>query len=198
MRRWTRTVLVALASTACWTSARLDLGPTAPGVTLDARVQYYDVNAGSLVELRRALMTEGPLGSGGRRWAAVTSWRMQWTYHYVGNITCVIENTQVGVQTAIAFPRWNPTSTPDSALAEWWFQYRAGLAEHEAVWIGLTPEILLDRAHGRAHRQHRSDVGVGEIDHLVRHAIPGAVKSPGRARSPSRARGAAAAMRRGR
>ena len=132
MRRWMCAcpALAMLATTARGTP-HLDLGPSPVGVTVDARIQYYDVNAGSLVELRRALMTERPRGSGERRWAAVTSWRMVWSYHYVGSITCVIENTQVLVQSVITFPRWNPTSSPDSALAEWWFQYRAGLAEHE-------------------------------------------------------------------
>lgn len=117
---------------ACWTTPGLDLGPAPAGVTVDARIQYYDVNAGSLSEIRRAMVTDGPRGSGGRRWAAVTSWRMQWTYQYVRRgIGCAIERPRVRVTTVITFPRWNPTATPDSALSEWWTQYNAGLAEHE-------------------------------------------------------------------
>lgn len=118
--------------TACWTTPRLDLGPAPAGVTVDAQIQYYDITADNLAELRRALLTEGPRGSGGRRWAAATTWRMQWMYQFVRrDVGCIIDRTRVRVTTIIMFPRWNPATMPDSALSEWWFQFNAGLAEHE-------------------------------------------------------------------
>ena len=134
MQRWIPacTVLaIALVPTAC-TNPRLDLGPAPAGVTVDARIQYYDVTANSLSEIRRAMALEGPRGSEGRRWAAVTSWRMAWTYRYARRgAGCEIERTQVRVTTVITFPRWNPSTQPDSALTDWWYQYNAGLAQHE-------------------------------------------------------------------
>lgn len=123
--------LAAAGASACWTTPNVDLGPSPPGVIVEARLHYYDVTAGTLSEIRRALAVEGPR-SGGRAWAAVTSWRLNWTYQYVrGNLGCEIHHVKVRVITAITFPRWNPTSQPDSALAALWYQYNAGLAEHE-------------------------------------------------------------------
>ena len=123
--------LAILVAAAACTHPNVDLGPTPPGVTVQATVAYYDITANSLGEVRRALANEGPT-SQGRRWAAVTSWRLSWTYQLRrGTMGCELERTHVRVTTSITFPRWNPSGPPDSALAAWWNQFNAGLAAHE-------------------------------------------------------------------
>jgi predicted secreted Zn-dependent protease len=131
MRVRTAALTILVAAAACFTHPNVDLGPTPPGVSVQATVAYYDVTANSLADLRRALAQEGP-SSQGRRWAAITSWRLAWTYQTRrGSLGCEIERTHVRVTTNITFPRWNPTSPPDSSLTAWWDQFNAGLAEHE-------------------------------------------------------------------
>src|SRR5262245_35120947 len=84
----------AVCVAACSSSPHLDLGPTPAGVHVEARVAYYDITGSSLLELRRALAVEGPRGAEGRRWAAVTNWRMQWQYKFATRgIACAIDRT---------------------------------------------------------------------------------------------------------
>jgi predicted secreted Zn-dependent protease len=117
----TASLLLLACLSACQSTPRLDLGPRPAGVTVDAQLRYYDVNAATLAEIRRAMAQSGPRAQG-RVWGAVTTWRFSWTYEYDNRgVNCSLRNVRVRMQTTIDFPRWNPTAEPDSA----------GLAEHE-------------------------------------------------------------------
>jgi predicted secreted Zn-dependent protease len=103
-------------------------------VVVDSRLRFYDISAGSLQEIRRALIRAGPRDQmGGRTWDAQTTWHFDWTYRTVraGVAGCALRRPTVRVRTEVLFPRWNPTEEPDSTLLVWWQQYNAGLMEHE-------------------------------------------------------------------
>jgi predicted secreted Zn-dependent protease len=120
-----------VAALGCYATPPLELGPKPAGVSVEARLEYYDVNAATLAEIRRAMQQSGPRVQG-RAWSAVTMWRYHWSYQYDSRGTlCALRNVRVRMVTTIQFPRWNPTAEPDSALVEWWHQMNAGLAEHE-------------------------------------------------------------------
>lgn len=125
-------LLFALLGLGCTTTPRLAVGPTPAGVSVDARLQYYDISAASLAEIRRAIAREG-VRVDGRTWSAATHWRVNWRYQYdtrgVGG--CELRQVRVNVRAIVTFPRWNPTAHPDSALLAWWEQFNRGLAEHE-------------------------------------------------------------------
>jgi predicted secreted Zn-dependent protease len=136
-----RSLIVALAwLAACSTTPSIDLGARPIGVSVEAKMHYYDVSAATLAEIRRAMMVQGPRADG-RSWTAVTRWRYAWTFQYDNRGTvCHIRDVKVRLQTVIEFPRWNPTAEPDSALMEWWQQMNAGLAEHERGHAQLAME----------------------------------------------------------
>lgn len=128
---------VALAVGACFvagcaTTPRLAVGPAPPGVSVDARLQYYDISAASLAEIRQGIARQGPRLDG-RIHSAVTHWRLswKWQYHSRGVGGCELRDVNVHVSALVDFPRWNPTAHPDSALLAWWEQFNSGLAEHE-------------------------------------------------------------------
>jgi predicted secreted Zn-dependent protease len=125
-------VSLALVFAACARhSARLDVGPTPPGVTVEASIQYYDVTAASLAELRRGMVQLGPRWQG-RQYTAVTQSQLRWTFQTAPRgAGCELRKVRVYVQTVVTFPRWNPTAEPDSATMAWWQQLNAGLVEHE-------------------------------------------------------------------
>ena len=138
--RAARLLAPALVGLGCYETPPLDLGPKPSGVTVDARLQYYDVSAATLAEMRRAIAQSGPRTQG-RVWTAVTSWQFRWTYDYDARGTmCALRNVRVRMQTVIQFPRWSPTAEPDSSLIEWWHQMNAGLAEHERGHAKLAME----------------------------------------------------------
>jgi predicted secreted Zn-dependent protease len=124
--------LSAFVAVGCYRTPGLDVGRVPVGVVVDSRLRYYDISAGSLQEIRRAIGRAGPHDQG-RVWDAVTTWRFDWTYHVVraGITGCEARRPTVRVRTEVLFPRWNPTADPDSALLAWWQQYNAGLMEHE-------------------------------------------------------------------
>ena len=109
----------------------LQLGAMPSGVTMDAQVQYYDVSAASLNELRREMAMRGPRVEG-RSFQAAAQTNFRWTYQYARRgAGCELRRVRVQLQTTVTFPRWNPTVEPDSSLVEWWHQLNAGLMEHE-------------------------------------------------------------------
>lgn len=132
MARLTLALLVTGILTACASNVSLlNLGAMPAGVTMDARVQYYDVSAASLAELRMGMVRGGPRVQG-RAWQAATQTNFRWTYQYDRHgLACSLRRVRVHLRTNIIFPRWNPTAEPDSALVEWWQQLNTGLMEHE-------------------------------------------------------------------
>jgi predicted secreted Zn-dependent protease len=124
--------LVSAASIAgCAAQPRLDVGLASPGVTVDAKIQYYDVNAATMAEMQRAMLRDG-VRIEGRTWSAVTNWNVRWTYQYASlGPLCEITHVRVNVRAVVTLPRWNPTANPDSSLLAWWEQFNRGLAEHE-------------------------------------------------------------------
>ena len=123
----------------CTQKAHIDLGPAPAGVTLDTKLEYYDVTAASLTELRRGMMQLGPRWEG-RSYQAATQSKFRWAYvvesprslvDSASSVLCQPRRVRVTVQTVVVFPRWNPSTEPDSAMIEWWHQLNAGLMEHE-------------------------------------------------------------------
>jgi predicted secreted Zn-dependent protease len=129
-----------LLTSACFRHPpRIDLGPVPQGVVVDARVQYYDVSAASLAELRRDMARLGPRWEG-RPYQAVTQSRFRWDYLPTQHESrlCSPGSVKVTVMTVVVFPRWSPTAEPDSATLEWWQQLNAGLMEHERGHASLS------------------------------------------------------------
>ena len=118
----------------------LQLGTMPSGVTMDARVQYYDVSAASLNELRRGMSALGPRVDG-RSFQAAARTNFRWTYQYNRlGLSCELQRVRVQLRSTITFPRWNPTAEPDSSLVEWWQQLNAGLMEHERGHVLISVE----------------------------------------------------------
>ena len=124
--------ICAILALACYRAPTLDVGPVPVGVTVDARLRYYDISAASVAEINRAIGRLGPRDQG-RAWGATTTWHLDWTYQTtrVGLDGCQARHALVRVRTEVTFPRWTPTAEPDSAMLVWWQQFSAGLAEHE-------------------------------------------------------------------
>ena len=107
---------------------------------MDARVQYYDVSAASLNELRRGMATLGPRVDG-RSFQAAAQTDFRWTFQYARQGPgCELRRVRVQLRSTITFPRWNPIAEPDSSLLEWWHQLNAGLMEHERGHVMIAVE----------------------------------------------------------
>ena len=180
---------LAVSVVACVSNTgHINLGSMPSGVTMDARVHYYDISAASLVELRRAMATSGPRAQG-RTWSAVTQTNFRWTYQYQRNsVSCELRRVRIQLRTTITFPRWNPTAEPDSSLLEWWHQLNAGLMEHERghalISVNTAREIIRElegmsgigceplgtRANAAGHRlMHISQQRQADYDRTTRH-----------------------------
>ena len=177
-----------LLSACASNSGLLQLGAMPSGVTMDARVQHYDVSAASLNELRRGMAALGPRLEG-RAFQAAAQTHFRWTYQYARRGTgCELRRVRVQLETTITFPRWNPTAQPDSSLLEWWQQFNAGLMEHERGHAmisvetardivkalegmsGLGCEVLRNRANAEGQRLlNRSQESQSEYDRATRH-----------------------------
>jgi predicted secreted Zn-dependent protease len=196
-------VAIALTLAACGGHSRyLDVGSVPPGVTVQARIDYYDVTAATLAELRRGMAELGPRLEG-RRWQAAAQSRLRWTWKYGrSGIGCRLDHVRVHVETVVTFPRWNPTAEPDSATLEWWQQFNAGLVEHERGHAqisvktagdivreleGMTHpqcDLLGNQASAAANRHMRqSQTRQTQYDRTTRHGAT-QIQQAGRLRAP--------------
>jgi predicted secreted Zn-dependent protease len=188
-RRTLVALIPGLLLGACASSVgRLQLGTMPAGVTMDARVHYYDVSAASLAELRRGMSSLGPRVQG-RAFQAAAQTTFRWTYQYHRQgLSCELRRVRVQLRSTITFPRWNPTAEPDSSLLEWWHELNAGLMEHERGHVmisvetaktivkeleglsGLSCEALGTRANVEGQRLLRSSQqSQDEYDRSTRH-----------------------------
>jgi predicted secreted Zn-dependent protease len=194
---------LSLSLGACGSNAgHINLGSMPPGVTMDARVHYYDISAASLSELRRGMAASGPRAQG-RTWSAVTQTNFRWTYQYQRTgVSCEVRRVRIQLRTTITFPRWNPTAEPDSSLLEWWHQLNAGLMEHERghalISVDTANEIIRElegmsgigceslgtRANTAGHRlMNISRQRQADYDRTTRHGRT-QIEQAGRLRSP--------------
>ena len=130
-----RRILVAALGIATFAGCRhrpvVDVGRPPEGVSVETKIQYYDVPAASVAEIRRAVLRFGPRFEG-RVWESVTTSNFEWTFRQQRSIdSCNVTRAKVNVKSVIVFPRWAPSAPPDSAALEWWHQEQAGLVEHE-------------------------------------------------------------------
>ena len=164
MRRSTLACTIVVFLSACaGHRSQIDLGPTPAGVVVDARLQYYDVTAANLLELRRAMLVLGPRWEG-RAYQAVTESRFKWEYQpeRKGAELCEPSRVRVTVQTMVTFPRWNAAAEPDSAMVEWWQQLSVGLMEHERGHARLSVKTAGDIARAL------ENMGPSPCDELAR------------------------------
>lgn len=124
---------------ACSSNPRVDVGVVPPGVSVDARVSYYEVSPASAGEIRRSFASLGPV-IGGRRWAGATDWTLEWRPTLDGRDIggCSVKQVNIHVAALITVPRWAPDESVAQETVEWWSTFSAGLMVHERGHVLLT------------------------------------------------------------
>jgi predicted secreted Zn-dependent protease len=117
----------------------VDSGGQAVGLVefRNATVKYYDVVGSTSAELRQQLATLGPKDSQGKRWHAVTSWRLNWRWPTFSDGTCRMGDATVMATVEVTFPRWAPPAGVARALIDDWIEYTRVLARHEQGHVDL-------------------------------------------------------------
>lgn len=199
-----RLVALVLVAVACVHTQPPDLrlGAIPDGVVVATQVTYYDMAAETVGELRRAMVTRGPL-SGGRAWSAVTQSTYRWTFESErAQHRCVLRQPRVELKVNMTFPRWSPTGEPDPETILWWERYQTGLMEHERghalISVRWADEIVRDLTGlssstcdsltllARVHAGNlvtRSRAQQAEYDRATNHGAT-QIEQAGRLRSP--------------
>ncbi|GLC25757.1 DUF922 domain-containing protein [Roseisolibacter agri] len=111
-----------------------------PGVQLSTRVNEYRVTAATIGALREEMHRLGPIADG-VRYPGATHWDVRWTYEYEPRTAgCALRTVQARVETRVSLPRWEPATTPDSAVTGWWEGFHARLVAHEHGHVRLAVE----------------------------------------------------------
>lgn len=198
-----RVVLTVIAASGCAAASTTDLklGPIPPRVTVTSEMEYYDINAETMTQLRQGLV-RGPRANG-RQWEAVTQSQFHWTYTSERSANgCTARQARVHLKLKMVMPRWNPLGEPDPELVDWWAQREVGLMEHErghafiSLWAAdtlahelegmqnATCEGLAKLVHARGGRRVAiSRRAQDDYDRSTRHGAT-QIEQAGRLRSP--------------
>ena len=106
--------------------------PAHAAVSIDDRVERYDVKGSTPLELRREINAKGPQGAGGRRFDGYTRWDVSWNYRYQNAArSCAIASVTTTVKVTMTLPRWSNENGGSSAVRTQWARYLAALESHE-------------------------------------------------------------------
>lgn len=129
------------------------------------RYSCYRVAGSTPQELQAWVATQGPRAEG-RVAAAVTHWKLRWSYSVVpGDSTCEVARPDVQVVLVYVLPAWMPPAGTSEATIQYWRDYSAAVQAHEAhhgsiaedggraarkSLLGLPPATTCDRASATA------------------------------------------------
>lgn len=100
----------------------------------NARIDYYDVTGTTASALRNELNARGPLGKAGKRFDALTKWRVTWKYRYQPvPAGCRFTDMRVATSGTILMPHWVHPGDVSATLVRKWQDYLAALLVHEEV-----------------------------------------------------------------
>jgi predicted secreted Zn-dependent protease len=118
-----------------------------PAVT--EKYEYYDIRGKSEQELQCQISKNGCTWTDGKKYDAMTRWRVRWNYGY--NRTeqaCSATSFRATVEIVFRFPRWVTTEHAPVDLVEKWQQYLDHLMSHEKGHRDMAVEAVdeLNRA----------------------------------------------------
>lgn len=91
----------------------------------------YEVSGRTPRQLQAWVAKEGPRANG-RVAAAVTHWRLRWSYSLVpGDATCEVARPDVQVLIVYALPAWMPPERTSDATVQYWRDFSALVQAHE-------------------------------------------------------------------
>ena len=96
------------------------------------RTKCYEASGTTPQELQVSVAEEGPRADG-RVAAAVTHWRLRWSYTLVsGDATCEVERPDVQAVIVYVLPAWMPPAGTSDSTIEYWRNFSAAVQAHEA------------------------------------------------------------------
>lgn len=93
---------------------------------------YYYVDGSSATVLAAQIDQNGPPDAGGKRYAGITKWDVQWKFkHEQQGVACTMKGVAVAVGIAQTLPKWRGEAKGAPALKTRWQQFADALARHE-------------------------------------------------------------------
>jgi len=120
------------------------VSPPAPMVT--EHIEYYDVRGISESELRCQMDQNGCRWKDGKRYDAVTTWRVKWDYSHIQTRTCDPASFRVMLEITYRYPQWQRSEEASESLVEKWQAYLRNLTTHEHGHRDMAIEATQDIA----------------------------------------------------
>lgn len=128
--------------------------------------EFYEVTGRAERELRDQMNRQAIAWSDGKKYDAVTSWRVEWGYeHDRTERSCSAEAFQASVEITIRYPRWVRTDDAPGELVDKWEGYLSNLVLHEEGHRNMVVEAIEDITRAVARMPAASTCA--EIDRMV-------------------------------
>lgn len=117
-----------------------------PAIRVRERVVHYEVEGGTVEEIRRSL-DRGARRTEEGRFRGTTQWNVRWRYRYEPRGgSCVVADVDVWLEVTTTLPRWRGSARAGPEVVRWWAAYTASLEAHEAghrdYAVGAANEVL--------------------------------------------------------
>ncbi|WP_432453468.1 MULTISPECIES: DUF922 domain-containing protein [unclassified Agarivorans] len=111
--------------------------PVVHAASVQSEIEYYDVNAGDLKQLRAQLMSEGPLKRG-HHYSISGQYLFNWTPKVARrNARCESLSPELLLRAELIMPRWISQSKADFATQQSWISYIAAAQQYhqKIAWL---------------------------------------------------------------
>ena len=131
--------LVALLAIAGLTSQSSAQANAAFAGIPDVTIDYYPVDGGDAMAVRRAIDAARPTDAhDGRRVDALSSWDLRWSWPRTRHGGCDLAATTIRYKATVRMPQLAATARLTAAERADWDRYAAALARHEAGHVRYT------------------------------------------------------------
>ena len=100
--------------------------------SINIKTNYYSVFGNDSNSLHRSLNNSGPVGKNGKRYHALTQWKVEWSYRWLetGSM-CKLTQTEVQLEIEYLLPELKQTTPGSKIFSDNWDKYFLALFRHE-------------------------------------------------------------------
>ncbi len=130
----------------------------AQSASMQSRIEYYDVSAHNLGQLRQQLLAQGPQKQG-NRYSIAAQYRLNWTPKVqVRNNRCEALAPELQLSADLLMPRWISQSKADFSVQQSWLSYIAAAQQYHqniAHLIEQSAERFIQQTSGLSAKECR-------------------------------------------
>ena len=100
--------------------------------SINIQTTFYNISGTDSKSIQKSLSTYGPTGKDGKRYHALTNWKIDWNYRWISSNThCQLEKVEVNTDVTYLMPELSSKPSLSKIMHNRWNRYYLALFKHE-------------------------------------------------------------------